>query len=228
MKPIAVFYHCLFFHGNPVEFKLNAFEIVNEQMAEMRNSGLLDAASHFVVGINGAKESDDIANLVIPPKATRVLHGLHSKAENLTIVELEHWAPLHKDWHVLYFHAKGCTHPKGEPYGEGISKPWRQSMMQDLVMNWRRCVADLDAGHDVACSHWMWNMADGTQHIPAGNFLWTTSNFVAKLPSIYLRDRIKVSGIAGVESRFEAEVYWGNGPRPNVKQYRPNGGGGVP
>ena len=30
-----------------------------------------------------------------------------------------------------------------------------------------------------------------------------------------------------VSSRFEAEVVWGNGPRPIVKSYRPNGGGGV-
>lgn len=228
MKPIAIFYHCLFFHGTPIEFRHNAFNIVHDQMTMIRASGLLDAAMYFLVGINGGKESSDVANLVIPAKAVRVMHGLQSKAENLTIVELEKWVKSNPDWVVLYFHAKGCTHPPDSDYGNRVSAPWRMSMMQDLVMNWRQCVSDLEAGHDIACSHWMWNMADGTQHIPAGNFLWTTSNFAAKLPSIFLRDRIKVSGISAAESRFEAEVYWGNGPRPNVKQYRPNGGGGVP
>lgn len=99
--------------------------------------------------------------------------------------------------------------------------------MQDLIVNWRQCVSDLE-NHDIVCSHWMWNLLDGTQHIPAGNFLWVTSNFVEKLPSVYLRDRIKQDGIDALSSRFEAEVFWGNGARPNVKSYRPDGGGGVP
>jgi hypothetical protein len=169
-----------------------------------------------------------VASIVCPAKARFVMHGLASHAENLTIVELERWAPTHPDWYVLYFHAKGCTHRPGESYGDNVSGPWREGMTADLVEGWRQCVVDLDAGFDIACSHWMWNMADGTQHIPAGNFLWVKSNFVARLPSIYLRERIKMSGISAAESRFEAEVYWGNGPRPAVKEYRPSGGGGVP
>ncbi len=93
-------------------------------------------------------------------------------------------------------------------------------MMQDVILGWRNCVNDLENGFDISCSHWMWNMADGTQHIPAGNFLWTTSDFIAKLPSIYLRERIKLDGIGAASARFEAEVFWGNGPRPVVKAYR--------
>jgi hypothetical protein len=101
-------------------------------------------------------------------------------------------------------------------------------MMKDLVENWRTCVEDLKT-HDITCSHWMWNMgSDQSQHIPAGNFLWITSNFAARLPSMFERQRIKDSGISHVDSRYESEVYWGNGPRPEVKQYRPNGGDGVP
>jgi hypothetical protein len=155
------------------------------------------------------------------------MHGLECKTENLTIYELEKWAPEHPGWFVLYLHAKGATHPHGSPYGETISKPWRQGMMQDLVTNWRRCVWDLESGYDIACSFWLWNMCDGTQHLPEGNFLWVKSDFVAKLPSILERDRIKVSGIGSPESRWEAEVHWGNGPRPKVKQYRSHGWSGV-
>ena len=100
--------------------------------------------------------------------------------------------------------------------------------MADLTTNWRTCVMDLET-HDIACSHWMWNMgSDQSQHSPAGNFLWLTSNFAASLPSMFERERIKMSGIASIESRYEAEVHFGNGRRPVVKQYRPNGGGGVP
>lgn len=224
---IAIWYHCLFYHGDPLEMRMNAMNIVMEQWEQVRSTGLEEAASEIVIGINGTEESAEIGRLIFPKRATLLLHGAQSKAENLTLVALEEWVKTHPDYAVLYFHAKGCTHPAGESYGENVSAPWRRGMMADLVGNWRQCVADL-ASHDIACSHWMWNMADGTQHIPAGNFLWATSNFIATLPSIFLRDRIKVSGIASAESRYEAEVYWGNGPRPNVRQYRPNGGGGVP
>lgn len=227
---IAVFYHCLFYYDDPPDLRPMAFSIVSEQMAQLERSGLLERCDEFVVGVNGGEESKDVAHLVIPAKARLVFHGLESKAENLTIVEVEKFAPQHPEWLILYFHAKGCTHPAGSSYGEGVSWPWRRGMMSDLIDNWRTCVADLETGQwDIACSHFMWNMADGSQHIPAGNFLWVTANFVATLPSIFWRERIRTSGIAAKESRFEAEVYWGNGPRkPRVRQYRPNGGGGVP
>jgi hypothetical protein len=167
--------------------------------------------------------------LCFPKKAVVVHHGLDSRAENLTVMML--WVRsqhLSEEAYICYTHAKGATHAPGSSYGETVSKPWRDSMMSDLVGNWRECVNALDAGHDIACSHWMWNMADGTQHIPAGGFLWVKASFVRKLPSMFLRDRIKQSGIASAESRYESEVFWGNGPRPNVFQFRPNGGGGVP
>jgi len=64
--------------------------------------------------------------------------------------------------------------------------------------------------------------ADGTQNIPAGNFLWIKSDFVATLPSMYKRDRIKLSGMTSPESRYEAEVFWGNGTRlPKVIDKHP-------
>lgn len=228
MRPIAIFYHCLFALNTPDNIRDKALLIVQQQMDAVCVSGLGAAASHFVVGINGGPESRAFADILLPPRALKVFHGLESHAENLTIVELEKWAKDHANWNVLYFHAKGCTHPPGDPYGEGVSGPWRDTMTRYLVMGWKHCVQMLESGYDIACCHWLWNQCDGTQHIPAGNFLWVNSDFAARLPSIYLRDRIKVSGIAAAESRYEAEVYWGNGPRPHVYECLPKGGEGVP
>jgi len=225
-KPVAIFFHCLTHLGTPPGLRENAVNIIREQMDAITESGLLYECSEFIVGINGGAESQQVANLVIPSKARIVLHGLESRAENLTLIEIEKFVKTHPDWHVFYFHAKGASHDPNSDYGK-FSAGWRLGMMQDLVVNWRQCVADLET-HDIVCSHWMWNLADGTQHIPAGNFLWVTSNFAAKLPSMYLRDRIKQDGISALSSRYEAEVAWGNGPKPVVKSYRPNGGGGVP
>lgn len=227
-RPIAVFYHCLFCHGDPPEERPAAFAIIHEFVTALRTSGLLEEAKEIVFGINGGSESEDYAKLVLPPKAKMVFHGLQSRAENLTIVKLHEWSQSHRGWLVLYCHAKGCTHPAESPYAQGVSGPWRKTMTQYLVSGWRESVAQLEAGADIVCCHWLWNMCDGTQHIPAGNFLWVTSDFVAGLPSMYDRDRIKTSGIDAAESRYEAEVFWGNGRRPTVFQWLPSGGGGVP
>jgi len=117
------------------------------------------------------------------------------------------------------------THSPETDYAKFAGR-WRDSMTKICVENWRTCVKDLET-HDIACAYWMWDLADGTQHIPAGNMLWTKASFVRKLPSMFLRDRIKSDGIAALSSRFEAEVFWGNGPRPTVKTYGTKGLGGV-
>jgi hypothetical protein len=192
---------------------------------------LLEACQDLIVGVNGGDESRDYANIVLPPKARVIYHGLQSRAENLTLLEIEKWVKEHpgQEAYILYCHAKGCSHPADSPYANGISKPWRQAMLADLVLNWRQCIGALDFGADIVCSKWLWNQADGSQHIPAGNFLWVKASFVQTLPSLYLRERIRNDGIAALTSRYEAEVYWGNGPRkPLVSMIRPNGGGGIP
>lgn len=220
MKPIVIFYHCVF---NIDGRHLPASRpIVHEQMKALKESGLEDAAVEIYVCINGDEKSAIHSAGLLPEKARIVYHGVESRAENLTIVLVENYVKRFSDErYICYFHSKGATHAPGSPYGEGTSKPWRQRMMRDLVGNWRQCVLALDAGYDIVCSNWIWGAADGTQHIPAGNFLWVKSSFVRKLPSIFHRDRIKLSGISALESRYEAEVYWGNGPRPNVKQFSP-------
>lgn len=217
MKPIAIFYHCLFLKDRPDHLLPAAIGIVHDQMTEAERVGLLQAAAEFHAGINGGDESVGIAQAVLPKTAKVVLHGLQCHTENRTILMLEHWLPAHPDWYVLYFHAKGATHPAGD----GFTGRWRACMMKGVVTNWRRCVADLDAGYDAVGSHWMVPPATPPgQHIFAGTFWWATSNFLRTLPSIEARDRIKVSGLDSAESRYEAEVWLGNGPRvPRVRDY---------
>ncbi len=223
MKPIAIFFHGLFFLGDPPRHMPNAGCIISDQITQMVNSGLWDAAEQIIFGINGGEESYVVAKSIIPndKKVVVTLHGLASKSENLTIVMIEEWVKTHPGWNVLYLHAKGSSHEPNSDYAQRVSKPWREAMMADLVVNWRQCVADLDAGHDVACMVWLSDQGwDKSQHYAAGTFFWATSDFLAKLPSIYLRDRIKQDGIGAASSRFEAEVWIGNGPRPKVKAYR--------
>lgn len=220
MRPIAIFYHCLFFISPKKALPIAAW-IVQEQMDWLYNSGLLKEATELHVGVNGGPESKKIVSDRIPHKANVIYHGLNSHSENLTIIMVEEWVKTHPGWDILYFHSKGATKPIGGKEGM-MATHWRNGMMSDLVSNWRQCVGALAGGHDIVCSSWLWHQAGGAQNLPAGNFLWVKSEFAAKLPSIMLAARIQQDGVAALSSRYEAEVYWGNGPKPRVKSLRAN------
>lgn len=214
---IAIFYHCLFFKGTPPEESDSALRIVAEQMQEIQRNGLLSSAAHFSVGINGGPESLLYGSMMFPRHDSMIFHGLDSRNENSTIRMLEEWLPGHPGWAVLYFHAKGCTWP----YDDYMRSRWRGCMMRNVVQNWRQCVRDLEAGFDSVGCHWMCPPATPKGHnIWAGTFWWATSDYLLTLPSIMDRDRIKVSGLKHKDSRYESEVWIGNGPRlPRVRDY---------
>lgn len=91
-------------------------------------------------------------------------------------------------------------------------------MMQHLVLNWQQCVSDLGCHEALGC-HWQRGL-DETQHYFAGNFYWCRAAFFATIPSMFQRECIKRYGIKSVESRYEAEVVIGNGPRlPIIRDY---------
>jgi len=219
MKPIAVFYHCLFYGGSPIDYLPCAIYIVREQMDDLRHSGLLEAASFMCVGVNGGRESEGWAKRVLPAKAQVVFHGTDYHNELGTIRLIEQWLPDHPGWHVLYFHAKGATHATANP----LRTNWRRCMMRNLVLQWRRCVADLESGQEAVGCHWMTGeKTPPGQSIFAGNFWWAESDYMRTLPSVMIRDRIKVSGVKSIESRYESEVWLCNGPRlPKVRDYHP-------
>ncbi len=223
MKPrIAIFWHGLFYTGTPPELNSTAMHIAVEQMDLLHASGLLSEASEFFVGLNGGIETGNIANLLIPPKAKIALHGLQSKSENLTIAWMESFVksiPEGEEWYVLYTHAKGATWPINDP----MRAPWRACMNHHLIMNWRQCVSDLHGVESVGV-HWcVPPRTPDTQYYWAGNAWWCRASFLKTLPSIYERARIKQSGIDSAESRYEAEVFLGNGSRrPTIKDYCPD------
>lgn len=214
---IAIFYHCLFFQGYPLKATESSVQIIGEQMELIQRNGLAESAEHFCVGVNGGDESKVLASMLIPPKAQIVFHGLDSHNENSTLRSLEEWLPGHPGWAVLYFHSKGATWP----YNDYMRSRWRGCMMRNLVANWNHCIGDLRSGFDSVGCHWMVPPATPKgQHIWAGTFWWATSDYLLTLPSIMERDRIKVSGLKHADSRYESEVWIGNGPRlPRIRDY---------
>lgn len=218
MKPIAIFFHCLFQLED--ELLPAAIDIVHSQMWMLKACGLLDAASEMIVGCNGGEESRVFCETILPAKAKVSYHGLKSRNECVTIRLIEEWLPGHKDWYVLYFHSKGATHPPGDD----LRTTWRECMMRHLIAEWRFCVNDLARGYDAAGCHWIGPpITPPEQYIFAGTFFWARASFLMTLPSIMDRARIRMSGLGAFESRFESEVWLGNGPKlPVVRDYHPN------
>ena len=220
---IAIFYHCFFCRP---DLRPEACAVVYEQMNALECSGLLSQAEEFTVGINGGEESMDSARLFIPNCARKVFHGLDSKNENLTLMQLELWAPSHQDWFVLYFHAKGSSFEPSNPYGQ-LAARWRHCMTHHLILNWQQCVSDLGCHEAVGC-HWQRGI-DDTQHYFAGNFFWCRASFFSTIPSMMQRECIRRYGVKSTEARYEAEVVIGNGPRlPVVRDYAKHRAGGCP
>jgi hypothetical protein len=222
---LGVFYHGLFIHGTPPQPLKGAFNIVWEQMFALESSGLLAACDKLLVGLNGPeKETVECAEMVIPKKAELVLHGPNSFSENLTLVKMEEFARDHQDWFLCYHHAKSCTHDQDSDYGKFATR-WRRCMEKAVIWNWRTCVRDLESGAEAVGNHWLTGQGwDKSQHYFAGNCYWVKASFFAGIPSIFTRERIKMSGIASAESRYEAEVILGNHPRrPIVKDYSDHG-----
>lgn len=224
---IAVFFHCLFQIGDkPLPL---ACQIVTEQMQMLRNSGLAQRADEIIVGINGTpvESGQMLEPCGIPKKARVVYHGLESRSENLTIVELERWLPGHEGWYVLYFHAKNSTHGIGSRW-EGDDKDeayeiqavkWRNCMMRHCVHKWQRCVDLLTEGYEAVGAHWLTGMTKKrNQHLFGGNFWWSRADFLLTLPSITERACVKECGIGSLGARYESEIILGNGPRlPRIK-----------
>lgn len=222
MSPIVIVYHGLFYMDNANNPLDEAFPIIRSQMDALMQSGLLLSCQEMIVGLNGDDESRRHVPEVFPSMASVMMHGLDSKNENSTIKLVEDVAKRYDEAYILYFHAKGATHRAGTR--KALHRMlWRDCMMKHLVRNWTQCVDDLDKGVESAGCHWLEPPdTPATQYIWAGNFWWAKASFIRTLPSIESRERVKLSGLKTLESRYESEVWIGNGPRrPVVKDYCP-------
>jgi hypothetical protein len=226
MKPIAIFYHCRFFKADGGAYQRGG-PIIAEQMEALIKSGLVDAASHFTVGLNGGKETEIYAKIYLPTKAVPVFHGLQSGSEVATVILMEKFAADHPGWNILYFHNKGCTHTDLN-YIEFL-KRWVRCMMNACVVNWRTCIKDLETADSVGC-HWMRNVGvPPKDNIWGGNFFWMTSDFMATLPLIEDRELCKKYGVFSKEARYESERWVGAGPKlPRIVDYHIDGIGICP
>lgn len=215
MKPIAVFYHvCLSYTGDPpipVDF---ASGIMAEQMRDLKDSGLEDAASEIVILSNGGVSNLLLAATLAPAKARLLDNGVEAQSINPSVNKIREWLPGHRDWHVCFFHNKGATHP-----GDHFNQVWRKCMESCVIWGWRGCVNDLERGYDSVGAHWLTTARYGPQVVTpfwGGMFYWATSNFLSTLPPVIEKPTCR-------DHWFQAEGWIGVGPRvPKTYDYRPH------
>ena len=209
---IAIFYHCILSGGSvPIDTEF-ACRILQSQMRALKDSGLLDQADEFYVGLNGGHDDAEIVRMFSPCLKMDIReHGPGSTSEIPTLKWLREWLPGHEDWKVLYFHLKGVSHPTDPFYAR-----WRQRMEKHVVWNWKRCVADLDSGYDAVGTHWLMpEQFPGAVTSPffGGTFFFATARFLLTLPAL---------PEATWKNRFSAEKWIGIGPRrPKIMDYHP-------
>ena len=207
---LAIWYHCILSGGSvPIDTEF-ACRILQSQMRVLKDSGLLDQADEFYVGINGGEEDVQIASLFASAKAKFIIHGAGMTTEIPTLAHLRHWLPGHEEWKVMYHHIKGVTRPNDPPYDN-----WRKTMEKAVVTNWRTCVSDLDNGVDACGCYWLLpeECPEKIHDFPffGGTFWWATAKYLLTLPPLPL---------ATWANRYKAENWIGQGPRrPRIKNY---------
>jgi hypothetical protein len=198
------FFHC---------YADGAWEIpVHEHIGALRFGGLYDQLASFQIGFVG---SDDNIERVCDALAVYGVNytpvaSVTQGFEQETLDKLYDFSQDH-DGAVLY------THTKGSSRVESIDNPWRQSMEQLCVVDWRVAVAALECdGKSIVGCHWIkgdpdierlaeaWRNRelnppglDGVGGMFGGNFWWTRLELV--------RQNCR----PGRESRFAAEHWLG-------------------
>ena len=207
---IAVWLHTILSGGSvPIDTEF-ACRILQSQMRALKDSGLLDEADEFHVGINGGHEDAEIIRLLAPCSKVDIReHGLGATTEIPTLKWLQDWLPAHRGWFVLYHHCKGVGHPHDE-----FHQQHRHVMEKAVVTNWRTCVKDLERGYDAVGV----NLVHPVKRpvLPgrffAGNFWWGRADYLLKLPQL--------PSTCSWSNRCMAELWVGSGPgEPKFMDY---------
>ena len=207
---LAIFHHCLLSGLEGHVHTDHAIGIMAEQMAALKDSGLLDAASEFHVGVNGDEGDALVAAQLAGDKARVICHGSQAKTELSTQRHLQAWLPGHEGWRVLYHHSKGASyHP-----GDAFPGQWRRCMERAVVWGWRDCMAEMDQGMEACGCHWLTpEKYPGIIKTPffGGTFWWATADLLMTLPK--LPEDVWAN-------RYEAESWIGKGPRrPLIRDF---------
>ncbi|MGC1452934.1 MAG: hypothetical protein WA830_23130, partial [Candidatus Sulfotelmatobacter sp.] len=188
------------------------FQLLADQMACLRDSGLADAAEKIFIGVNGT-ELDRMGVSLLAPKKAVLFASPEGKTELPSLIFLQNWVFSNPGWNVLYWHMKSAKYPGNEAWTR-----WRRCMERAVIWGWPECVEALERGYDTVGAHWMtsgkYPMVPIGQRYWGGNFWFATSDYLKTLPQ--LPDDSS-------DNRYRAEVWIGEGKQaPKILDFAPH------
>lgn len=194
---IVGFYHVL--------LKNHWQEIVTEQLECLVKSGLYDAIENIYIGCLGSH--DDYIRLChyfyFRLKITVIWMGEDiNKYEFPTLSMLKVICDRSKEKiAIFYLHTKGASFDKLNQKGYEGGNYWRGYMNFYNIINWKNALHEIQMGFDVVgVKLRKANEPPARQLHFSGNFFWTHSDYVKKLPPIESLDQT---------NRFNAEFWHG-------------------
>lgn len=162
---------------------------VREHAAALRQSGLYEQLTSFHVGFIGTPENTAQAiSLLHECKITdklKIAAIVSAGWEQETLDDMWRYSKEH-DGAVLYAHTKGAS--RTDP----IDDPWRRSMTQLCVVEWRTAVAALECdGKFIVGCHWI----KGNPSIERLNAAWENR-------------QLNPPGLDGVGGMFGGNFWW--------------------
>ena len=198
-KKVNVFYHLYVVD--------NCDYLIFDQLNKL--SILKDKLSNIDIFINVSKQHE---NDVIPQELMIQVSNLttniffsNNDFEFPTLTLLKDHANKTNDEYYLYLHTKGITRMHGQENGRYSPKNvenWRKIMEHFCIENYDLCLKNLENYDLVGCNYIPVRGVDGLPAHYSGNFWWSKSEFLKKLPEI---NELHTSNLG----RFSAEMWIG-------------------
>lgn len=176
-KMIIVVYHCYLIN--------NWQEVVTQQLARLKNSGLYDVADSIYVTINAEKkEQEKFVTLTKKYKKLQIEFFESNNYEHPGISKVKELG-LSKECKIFYFHTKGVsnTYKKYENRASEICEEkieniihWKECLEYFLIDKWKESVEKLETFDNVGVTcvnGWF-----------CGNFWWSQSNHIKKTTNV--------------------------------------------
>lgn len=216
MKQILVFAHN--YIGN------NWFEIVNEQLNKLINSGLYYQADKIYYGAYSSNKTQlfrfiELVKTKDVRKKIKIVIHPHNDGEKQTLILLQEVVKNYEDAYVLYYHTKGVTtlqqHTDKPNLDYKNTESWRHVMEYFNIEQWKRCISEFLKHSFVDTVGCLYIGDDGfpNKYFYAGNFWWSTSKHINRLPDMKLRD-----------NRMGCELWIGSEPHNWLNLYPAHGG----
>tara|TARA_R110000822_G_scaffold71096_1_gene171504 strand:+ start:1889 stop:2584 length:696 start_codon:yes stop_codon:yes gene_type:complete len=188
MKPILIFCHNYVHH--------NWYEIIEEQLHKLVNSGLYESATEIYYGAYAPhqfqlyKFIDLVKSFDSESKIKIVIHPKND-GERQTMILLQEVCKNYPDAYTLYYHTKGITslqnHNGGVKYKNIES--WRHILEYFNIELWEECIQKLQIPKNDICGVlYCGKSGQFYNFYYPGNFWWGKTSYLNNLPDMKERD----------------------------------------